>query len=375
MLLLLAVLVVAVLWVNVRKGPRPEAPGFTQVVVATTNIEPYSIVSPSQVILGSEPVPLSIAGGYYTQPEQVAGLMTTRFIRAGQQISREDARSLENVRYVADMTLEIVSFPAIFNEMVAGQVKPGHRINIYGYRRGNSRDDPGELVWVAGNVWVVDVRTAAGDVVVSPGEGSQQDLGRAEPASVVTVAALPETVQDIIRAFGAGGYNAWVTLAPSPVVPVAPTPVPTPTAPTGTATPTTPIGTTIPTAPNSGTAAGIVKFAVHMAKADGGAPEQHFVNGSEVVYVAVELEYSPPLASAPIEIEILKGTQQVYPRSYFTQDKSPQWYGLRIAGGLPANAEFLTKVYAGGQERSVQWWSSADGALDKSGDDSAHDGD
>jgi hypothetical protein len=299
--------------------------------------------------------------------------MATRFIRAGQQISREDARTLEDVRYVADMGLEIVSFPAVFSEMVAGQVKPGHRINVYGYRRGNSRDDPGELVWVAGNVWVVDVRTATGDVVTSPEEDSSQDtgsllavagpLGRAEPASVVTVAAAPATVQDMIRAFGAGGYNAWVTLAPSPVVPVAPTAVPTPTAPASPAPGATAVTTGRP-----------VKFGVYMAKADGGAPEQHFVNGGEVVYVAVELEYSPPVASAPIEIEILKGTQIIYPRSYFTQDKSPKWYGLRITGGLPANAEFLTKVYASGEERSVQWWSSADGSLDRSGGDAASDG-
>jgi len=110
-----------------------------------------------------------------------------------------------------------------------------------------------------------------------------------------------------------------------------------------------------------------------MAKADGGAPEQHFVNGGEVVYVAIELEYSPAVASSQVEIEILKGTQIIYPRSYFTQDKSPKWYGLRIAGGLPANAEFLTKVYASGEERSVKWWSSADGSLDKSGGDSASD--
>ena len=164
MLLLAAVLLVAVLLQSVLK-PAPPPPAVTvRVVVARQDIEPYSIISPSQVGLSSEEVSSAEAAAYYQQPEKVVGLMATRFIKAGSKLALQYADLVENVRYVEDMKLEVVSFPAIFNEMVAGQVKPGHKVNIYGYRKKSGQSDTGELTVVATRVWVVDVRTTGGDV-------------------------------------------------------------------------------------------------------------------------------------------------------------------------------------------------------------------
>ncbi len=230
-----------------------------RVAVALENMEPYSIISPGQVQLGSEEIPEAEAREYYQKPENLLGKMTTRFIKAGAKISLADADLIENVRYVEDMGLEIVSFPAVFNEMVAGQVRPGHKVNIYGYQQRTGEDRLGDLVLVASRVWVVDVRTAGGDPISEEEEAPQQQAGGflsvpragtgAQPASVLTVAAAPEMVQDIIRAFGAAGYTAWVTLAPSSESVKTPVATPTPTAlptATPTATPLTSVSTPTP---------------------------------------------------------------------------------------------------------------------------------
>jgi hypothetical protein len=369
LLLLAAILLVAVLLQNVLR-PAPPPPTVTvQVVVARQGIEPYSLIEPGQVGLGTEEISSTAAKAYYLKPEEVVGLMSTGYIKAGSKLALEDADRPENVRYVENMQLEVVSFPAVFNEMVAGQVKPGHKINIYGYRKKSEQSDSGEMAVVATRVWVVDVRTSGGDVV-QQGQGATTQpaggflaapstSGETGPGSVVTVAAEPSVVQDIIRAFGADGYSAYVTLAPAePYVLVAtPTPIPEPTP-----------APTLPTTPPPSTPSA-VRLDLYMTKSHGSPRrEEYFVNGSTTVWVAVELEYTPASGPTEIEIDVRKDETTLFPRQQFTHPGSSwEWYALEIPTGLPSNAKLTTTIYAQGPAKSVVWWTNADGQSPRTG--------
>ncbi len=368
MLLLAAVLLIVVLVTNWRR-PAPTTPlTFARVAIAREDIEPYSIIRPDQLTLSSDELPLAQAKQYYQNAEVLAGLMTTRFLKAGQRIGLQDAEPVENVRYVQDMGLEVVSFPAVFNEMVAGQVRPGHKINVYGYRRRSGQNDTGELLLVAGNVWVVDVRTSGGDPVV---EGSAETATQSGgllaapsasaetgPGSVVAVAADPTVVQEIIRAFGSQGYSAYVTLAPAAerVVPVA-TPSPVPTA-----------GSAATPLPNQDLPASDFELDLYMTKAHGSeVREYHFSQQSKTVWAAVFLRSTVPMGATDVELEVRQGRTEIIPRQRFTHPGTGwAWFPLQAAAGFPAHSEFVTTAYAGNRAMSINWWTN-DAALPPTG--------
>ena len=172
--------------------------------------------------------------------------MTTRDVSRGAVVTDLSALDVEQVRYVADLNKEIISFPARFDEIVGGQIKPGHRVNVYAYRgelgTGDTRRQP-EVKLIATSVPVVDVRTRSGDesarllptptgsAVRSGGlfgsAGSESD--RRDPGSVVTVAVEPELAALIVDMLGAQGYEAWVSLAGNRAIQVTPTTPPTAT--------------------------------------------------------------------------------------------------------------------------------------------------
>jgi hypothetical protein len=361
-------LAVAAVLVNLRPREPQKPISRVPVVVAGQDIAPYSIISSSQVTLGATEIPQTLAKNYYEKSEEVVGYMSTRFIKAGQQLSREDAKPIEEVRYVEDMKLEIVSFPAIFSEMVAGQVRPGHRINVYGYQTESGKDSPGEAILVASNVWVVDVRTSTGEEVEEQAQETQPEgagffsapgVGTlSQPASVVSVAASPEVVQDIIYAFGARGYDAWVTLAPSSenIPPVAPRATPTPQVqetPTPTeVTPTTLVG------------------AVYMSDRDGGAKIDVFPNSTSVVWAIVNLQYSP---DGPVSIRIDihdKGGTLVF-QGDFTHPRSGQESYLIVpTGGFTPDTAYKTTLHAGGKTFSAEWELHGNSMLPETGGDS-----
>lgn len=211
------------------------------VAVAAQDIGPYTIIQ-SDMVQAVEKSAREAAGAYGA--EDVVGKIATQYIKAGEPIHRSAALPIEDFRFVSDMGLEITSFPARFDEMVGGQVKPGHHINIYGYRE-RGADLPPETILIASDVWVVDVRTARGGEAALPtptpgaGVGFLGEIGgrQAAPASIVTVAAEPSVVWRIIDTLGAQGFQAWVTLSGRQAW--TPTPTATPTlTPTATATPT-----------------------------------------------------------------------------------------------------------------------------------------
>ncbi len=371
MLLLAAILVVAAVLVNLRPRERVQPIQLVPVVVASEDIGPYSIIESDQVTLGSTEIPQSLAQDYYLTADALVGFMTTRFVKAGQQISREDAKAIEAVRYVEDMGLEIVSFPAVFSEMVAGQVKPGHKINIYGYREQTGQDNPGEAVLVASNVWVVDVRTATGDEIRQQSQEAAEEGGLftapavgvlAQPASVVAVAARPEVVQDIIFAFGARGYEAWVSLAPraEDIPPVA-----------ALATPTPPVqqpaeGT--PTTPALIEPSSLVG-AIHMSDRDGGPKIDVFPNNTSVVWAVVNLQYSPD-GAVPIRIEIRDaGGTAVFDDDFVHPQSGQRSYLIIPASGFVPDAPYTTTLHVSGKTFSVDWKLQGNSVLPKTGGD------
>jgi len=387
LLILAGVLAIAVLLQNQCKQAAVEPPtvDLVRIVVAGSSIEPYQSIEANQVRLGPSPgVPITEAADYYTELTQVIGLMTTRFIKTGQEITREDAKPAEEVRYVEQMALEIVSFPAVFSEMVAGQVRPGHKVNIYGYRGETGRGVAAETILVAGNVWVVDVRTAAGEEAreATPEAAAGRPAGiisspsvrgaGAEPGSVLSVAASPDIVRKIIDAFGAQGYEAWVTLAPSPDhIPTAPPPTSTPTRlPPGTPIPPNEPTPTPPLPPPSLTGA------VYMSHADDGPQVDVFPNTTSMAWAIVALQYRPdqPL---PIRIDVktADGATTVFDRDEIHPQSGQVSYLINPAGGFSPDTKYTTTIYATDETFSADWQLCGNSPLPFTGEDGSAPGD
>lgn len=240
---------------------KPPPPPPRTIAVAKTDIPTYTRIEPD--MLEQRTVPADQAQFVYDFNDAV-GMISTEPIKAGQTIGRGEAKPIEEVRFVEDLGLEITSFSGRFDEMVGGQLKPGARVNIYGYHEARDQSNTGDVRLIASDVWVVDVRASSGEAAGEPAPtpstggggllGGPTFTGRGEsPASIVTIAAEPEVVWHIIEALGANDYQAWVTLAGKQTF--APTPTPSPTVyvqPTYTPYPTyTPFPTPISKAPPS----------------------------------------------------------------------------------------------------------------------------
>ena len=225
LLLGLAVLLgLAGIAISVRDAFQQEQPPPPRVVaVAKVDIPTYTRIEAD--MLEKREIPADQAQFVYGYEEAI-GKISTEPIKVGQTIGRGEAKPIEEVRFVEDLGMEITSFSGRFDEMVGGQLKPGVRVNIYGYLPGRDQENPGDVKLIARNVWVVDVRASSGESATprEPSSGNQEEsggflggpqlAGRSEvPASIVTVAAEPDVVLDIIGALGADGYQAWVTLA------------------------------------------------------------------------------------------------------------------------------------------------------------------
>ena len=138
------------------------------------------------------------------------------------------------------MDLEVISFRAEIDKILGGTLRPGHKINIYGFRTESEEDSPPPTTLIADHVWVVDARTSTGGEVearsAEGGDGagggflgsSGLALASSGPASIVTVAVEPEIALQIIEALGAQQYQAWVTLSGPTPSPTAITQEPTP---------------------------------------------------------------------------------------------------------------------------------------------------
>lgn len=194
-----------------------------EVLVAAEDIDTYTVIDESMVERHKELT--TQTPDAYTATTTT--LMTTRPIHKGETIRHTNALPLDTFR--PGFPLEVISFPATVDKMVSGQVVPGHKINIYGYRQ-EQGERSGELILVVPKVWVVDVRTAQAEEsrAVSARTPTPQGGGGGilpgisitrAPASIVTVAANRQAIVGIIEALGRQGLQAWVTLAPDEVPP------------------------------------------------------------------------------------------------------------------------------------------------------------
>jgi hypothetical protein len=199
----------------------PKAPAkTTQVAVAQTLIEPYTIIT--QDMIGTS------ANVYQRDAEAkgawpvvaAVGLMTTDRIAPGTWITTLNARSVEDVRFTEDLGLEVLSFSAGVDRTVGGDLRAGHIINLYGNGRTKEGDPFTRLI--ESQIWVVKV-SAAGQAVTNEtavpdpvtGELTVTGGDRNRSASLITVAVRPEQAQNIVNALGAENLNPWVTLAAS----------------------------------------------------------------------------------------------------------------------------------------------------------------
>jgi len=373
LLLLLVVVLIAFKLLPTQKGPAVQ--GAVVVLAAKENIEPYTLITSNQV--STTTVPSSLAGGYYSASDKMDGFMATTLIKKGSGLTRANAQLPEDFRFWGDMGLEIGSFRAVFSELVGGQVRPGHRINVYAYRKGDEDEDNGDLVLVASNILVVGVRTetgeeatageavAAGTPTPSSGAGplsfgslgggaSLGGMGGAQPASVVVFAAEPRVTQAIIAFLGSRNYSAWVTLAPQPAAIVTPLPVPTlrkpaPT-PQPTSVPPTQGATSVP-----GLTPSVVSGSVYMSVARDGPQCDKFVNATSMLWAVVTLNYSPA-GPFPITIEVTDQSRvQVFKQQFFHPAPGKASHLIERSGGFPANTMFTTTVTAGGAAFQVKW--------------------
>jgi hypothetical protein len=375
--LLLLLAGILVLYIILPRQQTPAAARSVVVLAAKESIQPYTFIGASQVTTTT--VAASLAGDYYPETQLLSGYMATTLVRPGQPLSREDARPPEDFRYWADMGLEIGSFRGMFSELVGGEVKPGHRINVYGYRKGDGVDDYGDLMLVASNILVVGVRTETGEDTRTEPErtptpsaaggplsfGSIAAMTGPQPASVIMVAAEPKVVQKIIEYLGSRNYAAWVTLAPEAGAITTPPPMPTPPGPTP-----TPAAGAQPTAPPAGgPSPGTLEGRVHMSDREAGLERSVFPNGTASVWAVVQLTYAAPPGPIPIRIDVRLDGSLVFESSFNHPRSGQASYLIMPVGGFANDGKFTTTVYAGSQAFSVPWKTAGGTQLPGTGGD------
>lgn len=196
---------------------KPQTAVPVNVAVAAAAIEPYTIVTQDMLKTTTlSPTQARDRGAYPV--DFVPGKMTTARIAPGDIISTKNALPPEEVRYVKDLNLEIVSFGASPEKLVGGKLRPGHIVNVYG----SGRDDDNRefTVLVEPRVWVVGV-SAAGSAPSQAtrqpdpltGEIKTSGDARERPVTLVTVAVPPDKAFHIIDALGAQNLDPWLTLA------------------------------------------------------------------------------------------------------------------------------------------------------------------
>ncbi len=219
-----------------------EAPSQPRVAVAVAAqaIEPYTILT-QEMVRADGQLTVSDASAQGAWPaEAVLGKMSTARIRPGTRLTGVNLKPIEEVRFVEDLGLEVVSFAAGVDRLVGGKLRPGHLINLYGIGRDPiSSETFTELV--DARLWVVGV-TASGQPVdlatprpnVVDGTYDELRSGRERSGTMITIAVEPERAFHIIDALGAKDLSAWVTLAASHTaeLPATATPEPLAVAPT-----------------------------------------------------------------------------------------------------------------------------------------------
>lgn len=221
LVLLLAVLLFGIGVISLISGLFAEAPPSRTLVpaVAAMQVKPYTVITQDMVRAGN-PVPADefVEKGMYPF-DSVVGLMSTDQLLPGATLTGVNAKPVEEVRFVEDLGLEVISFTTGVDRAVGGQLRPGHIVNLYGFGRDRETNEPFTRI-IEPRLWVVKV--AAGSSAISnatprpdPETGQYQVEGgdREGQATLITVAVQPQQAYNIVNTLGADGLQAWVTLA------------------------------------------------------------------------------------------------------------------------------------------------------------------
>jgi len=197
----------------------PPAPAATiQPAIARTQIQPYTIITQDMVAAGETVTQRDASSRGLWQVRDVVGKMSTNLIAPGEILAATNALPIDKVRFTSDPNMEIVSFAASVDRMVAGKIRPGSLVNVYG--TGRDEESNNFTVLVEPRVWVVDVSSGGSPVIQSTavpdpktGELVVTNADKDRAATLLTVAVPPDKAFRLIDAFGAQGLLAYVTLA------------------------------------------------------------------------------------------------------------------------------------------------------------------
>lgn len=197
-------------------SPTPPPPKV-MVARAVQQIEPYTVVT--QDMIQTEQMSARTARDSNAwKVEQVAGMMATDLLAPGDVMTAGNVQPIEQYRGWKDLGMELVSFTSSVDRLVAGQLRPGMLINIYGFNRG--RPDETFTKLIEENVRVVRVlqgsgRAAGQGTPVADWQDNQVTYGddKGRSGTLLTVALPPERAFNLIDALGAQALQPYVTMA------------------------------------------------------------------------------------------------------------------------------------------------------------------
>jgi hypothetical protein len=211
--------------------PKVVEQGMRQVVVAKRIIPPYTVLNAGTDLM-TRTVPLNDAGYAFSSPAELDGWFTIKELPTNGVIRSSDVLKLDANWVAGDML--IFSFYVATDRVVGGQVRPGHHVDLL-VTHPETNVEFARSLWLARNLWVVDVRQVSGSTVPRPTlvpEGQTQEKratggGLLEPASaettytsregpsnLVVVAAPREVAKMVGEYLGARLYDAWLYIRP-----------------------------------------------------------------------------------------------------------------------------------------------------------------
>ena len=361
-----------------------EAPALEVLVAAASEgLETYSLVSSLSAF---KPVTRTVAtaAGLYRWNEfldlmDARTLVTTRPILPGDLIARHDILPVGDRDFrPGEPELGIISIYVPTDKIMGGKVKPGVRVDIYGYLP-ESGERLADTLLVATNFWVVDVHSASGEEVapLSPQTEEKEERGgllpaqpqieRTVPVNILTLAADLTTIDGVVYWLGAKGYAPWMVMSPlvasgstssvqrtpvpppTQVPPASPTPevsppTPTPTlgadsAPSGEPTPmVVPTPTAVPAIEPG-------RFGLHMSAEEDGAAQTEYPEDTSVVYAAVSWHEVPQTA---IRVRAYFATtgNWILDVTDVVEGTGSKSYEIQAQGGKFDPGPYLTFLYA-----------------------------
>lgn len=159
----------------------------TNLVVPVKEIAPYTILTPDMIQERAFPSAMTHAQVSHSVDEVIGNLTTTALV-PGQLIYTQQLTAPQQFQLVRDAQLEVVSFPIKSEQAVGAQLRIGQRVNVY-HPAAQENALGSELV-------VSDVRPAPDGYLI------------------VTIAASPKVVREILRSGAKSRDALWMTLAP-----------------------------------------------------------------------------------------------------------------------------------------------------------------